>query len=102
MEDLKTMKDIGVKEKGSTIYVQEKNEMEMDAFLQTEQFDENALQENISTLKAILGDALPHDKVIKQALKKCSNNMEDALLLLTNDATLNDLEEEVMKQEALE
>ena len=35
------------------------------------------------------------DEVIKLALKKCKLNMEEAVLMLTNPESVEDLEEEV-------
>ena len=53
------------------------------------------LNEGLQTLKMFLDGLNASDEVIKLALKKCKLNMEEAVLMLTNPESVEDLEEEV-------
>ncbi|CDW85633.1 ubiquitin carboxyl-terminal hydrolase family protein [Stylonychia lemnae] len=101
-EDLKTLKDLGVKadDQQATFFVTLRNQYELDA---QERIDDYFSQDMVDSLVQQLRDFgldLPQP-VMQLAVKKCNLQLDDALLMLTEEDKVNDLQEELRKQEQL-
>ena len=89
-EDLKTLKDLGVQptDQQITIMISLRNQFEMDLENQTADLNENTqvITEAIETLKCFLGEMGMPDAVLKLAVQKCNMNIDEAAMMLTDEA----------------
>jgi hypothetical protein len=109
-EDLKTLKDCGMNSlqaDGSVapvkLVLSTKNifELEQESYAKPAepQYSDQVLLENVDTLKMFLGDLPCSEEVVKLALKKCKLNLEEVMLMVTEPDRVNDLEEEIKREQ---
>lgn len=53
--------------------------------------EEGKLDEALENYKSFMGDCGLSDQLIKLALKKCNLNLEETIMMMTNEDLLNDL-----------
>ena len=97
-EDLKTIKELGMVDEAKIIVslktINEIADQQMmeESLLENEQY----LNEQAENILACIGIDIALD-VIKLALKKCQMNQDEAFMMLTDEATVIDLQEEIRK-----
>lgn len=93
LEDLKTLKDIGMTpETEAKIIITEMTYFDdTDLYKNTPNDNEEELNQKVDELKIFLGDIDLSNEVIKLALKKCNMSLEEAMLMITDEALANDL-----------
>ena len=103
IEDLKTLKDLGVGPDDQQInfIISVRSQMELDMELQKGDMysDPELLQGALEQVKMFLGDIDLPEAVLKLAIQKCNMNVEEVVMMITDENAINDLQLEVRKTE---
>ena len=63
------------------------------------QYSDAQITEALDTLKSFLGDLICSEEVTKLALKKCKLNLEEAMMMVTSEDQVQDLQEEIRREQ---